>query len=522
MSGPCLEGGADIREHAARMDGRATGGNTMSKADGSRADAADRVRITLATSNGTGMGHLARQIAVALALASRQEPVIFSMSTALPIVREHGLRGEYCPSPHLGWMPHADWHGYLRDRLRAFLDETKSRVVVFDGVVPYLGLLRARAALPHVAFVWSRRGMWRPGTNVAALRAQPFFDLVLEPGDLAAKADRGATAGRDDAARVAPITLLEHVTLLPRADAAEVLGLDPDRPTALVTLGTRFPDDLSTPGNATLRVLLSDPEWQIAVTRAHIAREGLPLGDPNRVVELRGVYPLARYLSAFDAAVSAAGYNTFHELLLTGVPTLLVPSRAMGTDDQEARARWAADNGLALIASQDDPETIGAQTSQLLDPTVRGSLQAACAALPRETGATQAAGLIAALARAFAGHRASLRERLRSIELEARATATRALGTAGATWARRALGRPASAGPVRPLRVRLCDDESRPPAPVPGMTTQPAEAPLLVMTDRLEVLPAATPVEHLLAGASKGYRAQRRRIAQRYYDTINP
>ena len=48
--------------------------------------------VVLATSNGTGMGHLA-QLAVARALAKNADPLVFSMSTAVPVIASHGLRG---------------------------------------------------------------------------------------------------------------------------------------------------------------------------------------------------------------------------------------------------------------------------------------------------------------------------------------------------------------------------------------------------------------------------------------------
>ncbi len=54
------------------------------------------------------------------------------------------------------------------------------------------------------------------------------------------------------------------------------------------------------------------------------------------------VYPLSRYLRAFDAAVVAAGYNSYHEMVMAGVPAAYVPNLATTTDDQLARAEHAA------------------------------------------------------------------------------------------------------------------------------------------------------------------------------------
>ena len=455
-----------------------------------------RPRIVLATSNGTGMGHLARQAAVGLALREVADPVVFSLSTAVSVMASHGLRAEYCPSHHRGWMPHPLWHRYLRDRLSALVEETEARVVVFDGVAPYLGLLRARAAHPDVAFCWMRRGMWRPGANERALSAAAFFDLVVEPGDVASDADRGATAAREDATRVGPVTLLEGVPQLSRAEAAAALGLDPARPTCLVTLGAGSINDTRTPSAAAVRALVETPDWQVAVTRAPLAAAGLGHDQAARVHELAGVYPLVRYLAAFDAAVSAAGYNAVQELLHAAVPTVLVPNAQTATDDQRRRARWAADVGLALYAEEDDPETVGAEARRLLDPTVRASLRGVCATLPHPRGASEAAGLVSSLAARFDGHRPSSGERWRARDLAVRDVAMRRLGTSGTAVVRRALGRGPLSGPSRRLTVE----------------------PLL--TDRLddEVVRGDRPVEHLMPGTSPRYRRRRWAIAQVCYD----
>ncbi len=68
---------------------------------------------------------------------------------------------------------------------------------------------------------------------------------------------------------------------------------------------------------------------------------------PRASFELRATYPMSRYFAAFDAAVAAAGYNAYHELIELGVPSLFVPMHRE-TDDQPARARWAEAAGLGL------------------------------------------------------------------------------------------------------------------------------------------------------------------------------
>jgi hypothetical protein len=451
----------------------------------------ERLSIILATSNGTGMGHLARASATALALADRADPVIFSLSRALPLVRSLGLRGEYCPSHHSRPMAAPTWQSYLSERIIALAAETKARVFAFDGAWPYSGIAFARAKMPEMAFVWVRRGMWRPGSNIAALaRAQPF-DVVLEPGDLAAAADRGATASRNDATRVAPMTLLEQVARISRAEARVALGLDPDRPVALVTLRTDSPGADSA-GASAIRVLLRQPEWQIALTRTPLTVSELVL-ETDRIVPLKEVFPLASYLSAFDATVTAAGYNSFHEMLYAGVPTLFVPTKAAVTDDQQARARWALDHGLALAAAEDQPTDVAGATETLLDLAVREKLVTRYAEIPAPCGAHEAASVLADLAARFEHHRFSARERLDTARRKARPLATTMLGPRTVQRLERLIGRAEETVPRPPGPVRFIEEADT------------------------EDLASGLPVEDLLLGASATYRARRKDIADRYY-----
>ena len=76
---------------------------------------------------------------------------------------------------------------------------------------------------------------------------------------------------------------------------------------------------------------------------------------PEGIVHLRSTYPMSRYFAAFDLAVSAAGYNAYHELIRFGVPALYVPMPRQ-TDDQAARARYAEQAGIGLAADGPDPD----------------------------------------------------------------------------------------------------------------------------------------------------------------------
>ena len=494
--------------------------SAQGSARGSEPSGRGPARVLLVTSNGAGMGHLTRLLSVALAGGDRLAATMFSMSVALPVITEQGMPGEYCPSVDRGWMSGPRWHGYLRDRILAIVTEIEADLVVFDGVAPYPGIGMARHRLPHVGFVWVRRAMWQPGVNASQLSKSTLFDLIIEPGDLADAADLGPTSGRADATRIGPISMLDVVTPLPRIEAAAALGLDPERPTVLVTLGSGRLGDVAEPGRVVVETLLEHPEWQIAVTKAAIAQQHIPIVDRDRIVELHGIYPLVRYLPAFDAVVSAAGYNAVHEFIPAGLPTLLVPNPATRTDDQVTRADHLAGEGLALSAHPDSAQALAGGARRLLQPGVGDSLRTQIASLDpgrRSGGAAATANLLEDLATRFVHTPPPAVEQARRGWRWAKEQVKSGLGTRGTNAVRKVLGRPpVSTGPAGRLPVRLVSD-------VRALSSNQSTTTTLVFSDRIppEVLRDGPPVEHLLAGASPEYLAERRRITETYYDVTN-
>lgn len=466
--------------------------------------------VVLVTSNGVGMGHLTRQLTLALSAPEQLDPALFSLSGALPTVRSavaagrlpelHGVRTEYCPSRRSGWLPKGGparrlrevhpaygWEPYFGERVRALVAETGARLVLFDGVVPYAGLRAARRALPATAFVWMRRGMWRAGVGADWLEHADLFDLVIEPGDFAAAGDVGLTAARRDATRVAPISIADAITTHDRAEARRALGLDPDRPALLLTPGTGALEDVGSPVQVALEVLRERaPDWQVAVTSPALARHGVGTDDDG-VVLLTDTYPLARSLAAFDASVSAAGYNSVHELLGARIPTVLVPGHSLGTDDQPGRAATLEGDGACLTVQPDDAAGMRAAMVRLLDPDTAAGLRAACRELPTPTGGAEAARLLVDLA-----------------------------GRSGAP------SDPTAAGPWGPPAWRRALPDPRTPVSWPSADGEVSigrrgRRPLRMT----EELPAhrvgQDPLEHLVEGASPEYRRARAEIARWIY-----
>ena len=106
-------------------------------------------------------------------------------------------------------------------------------------------------------------------------------------------------------------------------------------------------------------------------------------------------FPISKYLDAFDFAISAAGYNTFHENLHAGLPTIFVANENPEQDEQWRRAHFAELRGMALAARTFDPHGLMSAINRLMDENERISIRDACQKEKRENGAAEAARFLA-------------------------------------------------------------------------------------------------------------------------------
>lgn len=303
--------------------------------------------------NGVGLGHAQRCVLIAREMP-KSGPVSFAaFPSCVELIERHGIpcRPLVQKSP-----AHAD--PFANDivnhrRLGRWL--APGDRLVFDGVYVFDSIYRTIQERDLDA-VWIRRGLWRAHqTNSSALGREHVFSRVIVPEEAFAELNQHYSFGAH-IHHVGPIvqkatTSAAQVRSVRRAIARHI-GRDFDR-LVVSMLGGGVAADRG-PQIQTIAAALearSDTLHLVVVWPGAQVAPGLMLWRNTRVVRSLAALALAQ---AADLVVSAAGYNSFHEVIYHRIPTLFIPQTAPYMDDQERRAQAAADRGLAEMVLPDD------------------------------------------------------------------------------------------------------------------------------------------------------------------------
>ena len=318
--------------------------------------------------NGSGMGHLTRCLAYARRLRDRAACVFFSLSSAMEFVEEMGFAGEYFVSPFWSVNSTYAWNCELAVRFGMLLERVRPDVVVFDGTWPFQGFLAACKAYGQpLKLVWSNRGLLKQTAKQIPVD-KALFDLLIHPGELGAERAEELTEEGVPQLTVPPVLLLDSDEVLSRDKAREQLGLPQDGRWALFSLGPGNLKDVSGPGLRLIREMQA-AGYAVVWACAPISVRDVEL--PATVQPL-SVYPLARYLRAFDLFVGAAGYNTCCEVAQARIPSLIVPNTLLA-DDQGARAHLLARHAPVVVSACETDGEAREAVRQLLDLTRHGT-----------------------------------------------------------------------------------------------------------------------------------------------------
>lgn len=304
-------------------------------------------KIVFFNINGSGMGHMNRCLAYARRLKGRAVPVFFSLASAIEIIQEMGFEADYFVSHFWSSSSTFAWNSELAVRFGMMLERVRPSVVVFDGTWPFQGFMSACEAYGSPALVWSNRGLLKSDSATVNVD-ESAFDLVIQPGELNGLQRKTRLPGGGTKITVPPVCLLDDDELLGRAAARRALGLAGHGRYVLFSLGPGNLKDVSGVGHGLIRAF-QEEGFQVVWARAPISVRDLDLPDGVRPISL---YPLVRYLRAFDVFVGAAGYNTCCEVVQARIPSLLVPNAQLA-DDQVRRAQLAAEHAPAVVSGCD-------------------------------------------------------------------------------------------------------------------------------------------------------------------------
>ena len=334
-----------------------------------------KLRIVAYAINGRGLGHLTRQLAIlrwirryCALLNVELEAWVLTSSEADTLARREGFPALKIPSKAM-----------MRD---AGLDPARLLAIARAWVLNAVATLQPDLLLVDT-FPGGSFGELGPVLELARRRvliarpvrpeieADPAYQSWLPLYDAVIVPDDGG---------MGPVLLREREELLSREAARSALGLSGR--SVFVSLGgggdPAAPDQLPR-----LVQALRARDWEVVVGAG-------PLYEGPEI-RGQGIVWLDRYapselFRAFDAAVSAGGYNTLYELMFAGVPTVFLPQPRLA-DDQEGRAERAVAAGAGRLArTLDEVPTLLEEL--LADP---GAAAAALAFVKRNSASEVAA-----------------------------------------------------------------------------------------------------------------------------------
>ncbi len=350
-------------------------------------------RTIFLPTNGAGLGHARRCTLIAREMPSGGTIGFAAFPSCVPLIQSAGYdclplvqKSPFHPTEHAN-----DLVNYMR--LRRSLGHRDR--LVFDGGYVFDSIYRTIVD-KGIDAVWVRRGLWQAGQiHAPALDREWVFRRVIVPQEAFEELNGDMSFG-DHIRKVGPIVGDRPATdpTALRGRLSERLGRKFD---ALVVtmLGGGVAADRTAQAQM-LSALLErrkDCLHLVLIWPGSTVSPALYGWKNTLVSQTRSALDFA---AAADLVVSAAGYNSFHECLYHGVPAIFIPQMAAYMDDQERRARAAADRGLSLMVAAEDLLLLEREVRACLDGGKAGELRAALAgaALP-ERGNRQAAEQIA-------------------------------------------------------------------------------------------------------------------------------
>ncbi|MEM9343087.1 MAG: hypothetical protein AAGA87_08590 [Pseudomonadota bacterium] len=295
--------------------------------------------------NGIGLGHARR---CALIAANCESPLDFAaFPSCVSLLKQAGF--EVSPL-----VQKSDDHPevFANDLLNFRRLSTLANpgdTLVFDGGHIFDSIHRVMLER-QLTGIWIRRGLWQASHMVRVQKERArAFDAIIAPDEAFPELRRDIG---DAVHRVGPIVDItgssESDKAVRRRRVLERFGRDGDAKLVVSLLGSGVLSGRGAQLQALAAMLERVPNCLhlVVVWPGATVSAGLGGWANTRVVRTGRAILLAEVA---DFAISAVGYNSFHELMYNRVPSILIPVKDEVLDDQESRAAAAGERGLADV-----------------------------------------------------------------------------------------------------------------------------------------------------------------------------
>jgi len=339
--------------------------------------------------NGVGFGHFTRMLALAKRMKNSDptlEIIFFTTMPTLHLLKQFGFGAHHISgSKYFNHLDTTEWNALLEEELIICLETHRPKQFIFDGAFPYRGMLRAINGF-QTQKVWVRRGMFRKGATNIPVDSIEHFDILVRPGD-------SSPADSTDEQNISikqfhcnPILFASKDELYPREHLREQLGIPDNAVVAYVQLGAGEINDIESDLDLSIRLLSKYEDVYVVIGESMIGNRLNITGE--RIRTLRD-YPNSLYFNSFDFAIMAGGYNSYHEAIAFQLPTICIPNKITGIDDQVARATVAGDAGAMIIISEPNDMELQKAIEMMLIPEELGKMRIKMADLCQPNGAEQ-------------------------------------------------------------------------------------------------------------------------------------
>lgn len=361
---------------------------------------AKQKRIVCYAINGAGLGHVTRLLSVArwmrryASLLDERPPEIFFLtsSDASDVLAEANFAAFKIPSKTVARKTELNKLEYKRlakhfvwNTLGVF---TPDLLVVdtfpsgsFDELFQVLdGPFRKSFIYRKVKPEYAARPTFR-----SAMR---MYDSIVAPHAAKANAKNHFADVNSKVEFSGEVIQFEREDFFDRDDARAKLGVPTDHKLVYLSAGGGGDPNAETQIRTLVDVIGKLDKVHLLVGAGRLFR-GQRISAPN--ISWYDGPAIGKYFAAIDAAVCAAGYNTFHELLFARVPTAFFAQEKIA-DDQAERIDSAVNLGACKrINDFNDHREIESAVEDLLNESMANELRNCCSEVIAENGASQCA-----------------------------------------------------------------------------------------------------------------------------------